>query len=308
MIEQVTPERDTPIHSAPRQGAIEPMPAAPTGWVRRHPIAAFFTIALAFSWAAWLPWAFGEQEGAAAALFIVGGLGPPIAAAIVVRATGGSVRAWARGLLDWRVPGRYWAFALGLGPALLLVINAALAMIGYEVDLAALPERVLNWIVSLVVIAIVGGGLEELGWRHFALPRLQRRFSPLAATFLLGFVWGAWHIPAYGTPLAIVVPLVLATFYTWLYNASGSVLLCVVLHGNITASIDQLLLTRDSTTVDLTIFGAYVAATVAVIVFTKGRLGYRTRADERLPGEPQAIEAVPSEALPGETALSPTPG
>jgi uncharacterized protein len=247
----------------------------PQGWIARRPLAAYFVLALGFSWCFWIPWALGAQSGAGLALFIVGGLGPPIAAAFVLRATGASVREWLRGLLNWRVPGRYWAFALGLGPAMLLVINAFLALLGREIDLAVLPERLAGWIVGLIVIGLIGGGMEELGWRHFALPRLERRFSPLAATFLLGFVWGVWHIPAYGTPLAIVVPLVLAAFYTWLYNASGSVLLCVVLHGNITASLDQLLLTGDSMAVDATIFATYLVAAATVILFTKGRLGYR---------------------------------
>ena len=36
---------------------------------------------------------------------------------------------------------------------------------------------------------------EEPGWRGFALPRLQRRHSPLVATLMLGVVVAAWHLP-----------------------------------------------------------------------------------------------------------------
>jgi membrane protease YdiL (CAAX protease family) len=37
--------------------------------------------------------------------------------------------------------------------------------------------------------------LEEIGWRGFALPRLQAKFGPLAGTLILAFVWAAWHDP-----------------------------------------------------------------------------------------------------------------
>lgn len=263
-------------------------------WVARHPVVAFFVLAYAISWIAWTPWTLGYQAGAGAVLFIVGGFGPLASAAIVTRLTGGSVRASMRAIRNWRAPGRYYAYALGLPPMLLLIVNVALALMGREVDLALLPGRLAAYVATLAFVAILGGGLEEPGWRGFALPRLERRLSPLWATLLLGFVWGVWHIPAYGTPIAFVVPLVLAFLYTWLYNKSGSVLLCVLLHASITAAIDQLVLAPDSTTVDLTIFGTFVAAALALIMATRGGLG-SPRPDASSQVRPPA--ATPSKEL-----------
>jgi hypothetical protein len=81
-----------------------------------------------------------------------------------------------------------------------------------------------------------------------------------------------WHIPLYG-PAGFVVPLILAFFYTWLYNKTGSVLLCILLHASFTPAQDHLLLTADSPTVDVVLLVTYLAAAGALILVTRGRLG-----------------------------------
>jgi len=49
-----------------------------------------------------------------------------------------------------------------------------------------------------VLTGIFGGALfEEVGWRGFALPRLQAQLGPLRWTLVLGGVWAAWHLPQY---------------------------------------------------------------------------------------------------------------
>ena len=92
--------------------------------------------------------------------------------------------------------------------------------------------------------AVIGGGFlgpglfEEIGWRGFALPHLQRRYSALVSSLILGLVWSFWHFPNFPaftpTKLAIFVPMgvVLSVIYTWVYNSTGgSLFAVVVLHG-----------------------------------------------------------------------------
>jgi uncharacterized protein len=249
-----------------------------TVWLRAHPVVAYFGLTFAISWTLWIPWALGDRSVPAQLLFLLGGFGPFAAASLVTYVNGGSVRAWIRSMLgSWRVPARYYAYALGLPVALFAAVNAVLAATGQPVDLGALPGRIGPYVATLVFVAIVGGGLEEPGWRGFALPRLQEHFSPTKATFIVGLVWGIWHIPAYGTPLAFAVPLVLAFFYTWLYNRTGSVVLCVLLHGSFTPAFG-LVLAPDSLAVDAAIFGTLVAAAALLTVVTRRRLGTRAEA------------------------------
>jgi uncharacterized protein len=239
------------------------------GWVQRHPVAAFFVLAYTLSWLAWLP---AILLGGGQAAIIPGAFGPAVAAYLVIRIAGGSVRAWARQILHWRVRPRWYLYALGLPALLFAVVNATLALLGNQIDLSLLGERAPSYLATVVVVALLGGGQEELGWRGFALPRLQQRLTPLQATLLLAFLWGLWHLPIYG--IGFVGPMMFAFFYTHLYNKTGSVGLCMLLHGSFTAALYNLGLTADSLTVDVTIAATLLAATLVLIVATRGRLGY----------------------------------
>jgi uncharacterized protein len=270
-------------------------------WVQGHPVVAYVALAYTLSWLTWLPALLGVGG---IALIILGGLGPLVAALVVTRYAGFSFRAWALQIVRWRVPVGYYLYALGLPPLLYGLIDVVLALLGYDIDPALLLERVPAYLGTLVFVAVVGGGLEEPGWRGFALPHLQRRYTPVVATLILGLVWGVWHVPLYG-PLGFVVPLVLAFFYTWLYNRTGSVLLCILLHASFTPAQDHLVLLPDAVveaeplgTIDFVIFGTYVAAALLLVGMTRGRLGRRpgpNNADDGLgfdsrPAVPRAAE------------------
>jgi uncharacterized protein len=88
------------------------------------------------------------------------------------------------------------------------------------------------------------GMYEEIGWRGFALPRLQRRYSALVSSVIIGIVWGLWHFPmfVYQCPfpwalaLFVVQAIVYSVIFTWAYNTTGGNLLAMILlHGAINA-------------------------------------------------------------------------
>jgi membrane protease YdiL (CAAX protease family) len=83
---------------------------------------------------------------------------------------------------------------------------------------------------------------EEVGWRGFALPRLQTRTSPMIAALILAFFWAPWHFflwQAEGSPIftwqywvETYLNLIPATFFiVWFYNRShGSILVAGIAH------------------------------------------------------------------------------
>ena len=242
-----------------------------------HPLLAYFSLTYAISWPLWLLAApLGGSLGTL--LVVAGGFGPVAAAVVVIRRSGGSLRRWAAGLLRWRVPLRCYLYALGLPALIMLGMNVVLAATGISPVWSSLLDRVPAYLLTFLLTAVIFGGQEEPGWRGFALPQLQARHSPMVSTLILGLGWGIWHIPLYG-PAGFVVPLVLAFFCTWLYNRTGSIVLCILLHASFTAAQDHLLLTADSPTVDAVLFGTYLAAAVTVIAATRGRLGHSRPAD-----------------------------
>jgi uncharacterized protein len=264
---------------------------------RGAPLMTFVLLAYALSWVLWTPLVLGLGGGGGILLLVLGAFGPAVAAALVVRWTGGSLRDWLRPLIRWRVPGRYWLYALGVPPLLFAAVNLELALLGRDVDLTRLAPAIPAYLATFIVVALVGGGQEEPGWRGFALDRLQARFSPLGATLALAVIWGLWHLPIYG--LAFVGPMMFAVYYTWLWNRTRSLLLCVLLHASFTPALDHLVLTPDSLAVDLAILGTLVGGAVILIALTRGRLGLDRPL--RIPAStgPPAREAVGAPARSG---------
>lgn len=180
---------------------------------------------------------------------VVGAAAALLAAAVIafVFASAATSRsATLRTVLAWRMPIRWWLFALFLPAALSLIGLAATAALGGEMPASVgggLPAGAWAAFVvrsTLYTLLVVGIG-EEVGWRGWMLPELQKRFSPLVSSIVLGLVWGFWHFPlffngAFDAPpeqivsYLVAVP-VLAVVFTWMYNrTAGSLVLAAVLH------------------------------------------------------------------------------
>lgn len=177
-------------------------------------------------------------------------LGPALAAFVVAAWWGGrrGVADLLRRMVLVRVPIRWWLFAVSPLLVLLavLVIDTVVGQpLPAYADFAVFSGLPAGWGVLGVAAAIllVNGFGEETGWRGYALPALQRRYSPLVATVILAVLWAAWHAPMFivvSTFRSFNVPILAgwiiglfcgAIVLTWLYNRSGgSVLLVAVWH------------------------------------------------------------------------------
>jgi membrane protease YdiL (CAAX protease family) len=166
-------------------------PTVSGNWVARHDLLLYFILAYAVSWAIW-PLVLVNPGSSPLVPF-----GPLIAAVIVALLAGGlrELRALLGQLLRWRVHPIWYVIAL-LGPFVLAAGAAALTVAtgAPAPNLEGHPD----WLgigAALLSTIIIVGLFEEVGWRGFALPRLQRRLDALWAALVLGVIWAPWHLP-----------------------------------------------------------------------------------------------------------------
>lgn len=172
-------------------------------------------------------------------LFILAVWAPAISAVLLVLWYGGlpGLRRYLSRLLLWRAPiGWYLLLLIGL-PA----ISYLGAALGGTLTLEALAQPPLAELLALMGFMLILGPMEELGWRGYALPLLQRRLAPVWAGLVVGVVWALWHVPAFflsGTPQSgwDVMPFLMgatavSVILTGFFNAArGSILVAVLFH------------------------------------------------------------------------------
>jgi membrane protease YdiL (CAAX protease family) len=169
--------------------------------------------------------------------------------------------------------------------------------------------------INFVIIWFGGGPLgEEIGWRGFALPRLQPRYGPLRGTLLLGLLWCLWHLPQFLTPiqgggpgtglakfltnfsLFFLLVLALAIIFTWVFNHTrGSIFIAITAHASVNtpeAVLLPLFVGVSYTGLLLAAASGFGVAALVILFVTRGRLGFQ--ANRTAPAEMGEPEAKPA--------------
>jgi len=293
--------------------------------MRKHPLFFFFLLAYAFSWIISLPYVLSVW-GVLPGNYIIGlmlkqWVGPTLAAIIMIRITAGKpgLLSLRHRIRQWRAGWRWYLFILLAIPALILlgVIIQPGALASFQ---GFTPRVLVSYPVYFVAVYFGVGLPEELGWRGFALPRMQPRYGPLGSTLLLGVLWAFWHllyfqIPDHGggpdtsfaafiTNFSIFFLMVVALtiIFTWVFNHTrGSIFIASLLHTAIDTpqlvwlplflDVGQSNSTVGETSLDLALLITFGVLALLIVILTRGRLGYQ-------PGQEQPLEPGESEAQP----------
>jgi uncharacterized protein len=179
-----------------------------SAWTKRYALVVYFILAYAISWAIELPLAASAQGWLQVpvplALHYLASFGPMLAGLLVIATTEGhqGLHQLLAGLSKWRV-GVGWLLFSTLSP---IGLFGVVALVGYAShgnwpDLASLGEvdylPYLGVFGAFLLWLLTFGLGEEIGWRGYALPRLQTQHNALTATLILGVVWALWHLPAF---------------------------------------------------------------------------------------------------------------
>lgn len=210
----------------------------------------YFILAYAISWAVEIPFALAKHEIIQPIFpqwfhyFMA--YGPMLSALIVTWATEGQQgikELWGR-IIKWRVGAIWWLAAFFPLIASFVLVLAMNFLTDNKISLSELG--VVQFLPPLGIGALffwilTSGMGEEIGWRGYALPRLQKdhNHNALYSTAILTFFWALWHLPLffYLFDPAIAVGWFFALYtgaivFTWLLNGTeGSILIAAVFHG-----------------------------------------------------------------------------
>jgi membrane protease YdiL (CAAX protease family) len=157
---------------------------------------------------------------------------------IIAYFSGGTQRLTAllHSLKKWRIPWFWYGFVIFF-PSITMMITILIFNKTNKLFLdASFPLFHLNFsqilfLISILLYQLVIVWGEELGWRGYALPELQKKFSPIGASILLGLFWGVWHLPYFfmegsaqeNIPLwfFIISTIGYAIIYTFIFNGTN---------------------------------------------------------------------------------------
>jgi CAAX protease family protein len=255
-----------------------------TSYLRRHPLISFFTLTYALTWALWAPLVILRDSmpgGVGFVLAMLGSLVPSTLAVVFVAVLHGKqgVRKLLGRLLKARIGLRWYLAVLALPLLAPLALGLSILMGG---DTPSIDTTIFAVLFSFVFSIFPGSALgEELGWRGFALPNLQRKHTALRASLVIGVLWGTWHMPLWLTgrenhpfkfylPFAISV-VAMSVLCTWLYNSTrGSLLIVVLFHATANLPLTILITPlEDEMTRSLLIYvGLMIIAATCVAIAT----------------------------------------
>jgi len=213
---------------------------------------AFLGLTLVFSWFVfWGPLALFKVPAAsfvsdvkgplwAIAFYITGGFVPSLLGLFLTLKKEGmhGLRLLGRRILQFKLGWRWYVFTF-----LIVVAGTAGQLIINKLPGNTFPGSIfLEQLGIFLPLLILGPVSEEIGWRGYALGRLQTRWNALTSSLIIGLVWALWHLPLFlmvgtsqhelGLPFISFMVGIMANsvFYTVLYNNTKQSLWSAILY------------------------------------------------------------------------------
>jgi uncharacterized protein len=241
-----------------------------SAFIKRRPVLTFYALVFAISWGGVLlvtggpgaiPGAEEQVERLLPFAMLAWLAGPSLASILLTGLVDGraGLRALLSRLLRWRVGVRWYVVALLTAPLLYMAVALALSLTSplFLPGIFTTSDKASLLLFGIVWGLIGGGFLEELGWTGFAVPRLRRRYGLFTTGLIVGVLWGAVHFSVIfwmsgstlgGLPLALYLPVrafdllvgglvAYRVLMVWVYDRSESLLVAMLMHATLTASM-----------------------------------------------------------------------
>ncbi|MBY9004763.1 MAG: CPBP family intramembrane metalloprotease [Candidatus Lokiarchaeota archaeon] len=237
----------------------------------KNPIILYFILALGITWLFWIPTILisvangyylpsiltfnqliteGFVDDLHAVIFTlnqIGVYGPMIAGTLMIFFTQkkDGVKDLLKRMVKIKVHIKWYGIIVVL-PMIIFFLGALLSGPTNLINLFN-PGMSLILIFLMFVNTLLTSGLEEPGWRGYALPALQQKYNANKSSVILGFVWAIWHFPFLiylyiiqlnmGIFLAllslagyIASTIGISIIYTWIYNNTKSIFVMILFH------------------------------------------------------------------------------
>lgn len=207
----------------------------------------FLKLTFSITWLCWGTIIIANQFGhlrfgtpLSVVLFMIGGNGAPIASYILLKKWGEveGIKDFLKKFMNFKSEIKNYALIVAL-----IVLHFAL-----PISLAGASNNMATYLVLIMIpFNIVGGGLEEIGWRGILQPKLEQVTSFGKATLITGIVWIIWHMPLwliagtyqYGSSLSMFFILVFGLSFSLalIRKTTGSIFLCILFHSCINSML-----------------------------------------------------------------------
>ena len=216
----------------------------------------FFVVVFCWTWCFWIAAAalgVSAQSALGIVLEVLGLLGPMVGGigfTYFTQSKESWLEYWSRIIDPKRIRAKWYLIIFLFVPGLMAVAvlldvasgGSAVLLISEKVTpFLSAPSTIVPFLLG---VFIYGPFPEELGWRGYALDRLQARWNALVSSLTLGAIWALWHLPLFfikdtlfysqgvWSPwfwlfVAGVVPT--AVTYTWIFNNTRRSTLAAIL-------------------------------------------------------------------------------
>lgn len=173
--------------------------------------------------------------------------GPSVAGILMIGLTDGKsgFKGLVSRLFKWRVNIKWYLLAMFATPLLAVLVLLVLSFVLADFQFGfPQSDNTAGLILNGIIIGIMVGLFEELGWTGFVTPRLIQRHSILVSGIVVGIIWGGWHYILFwekdsfsgALPFFILIGRLFGwlppfrVFMMWIYNRTGSMLLTILTH------------------------------------------------------------------------------
>ena len=203
----------------------------------------FFIITFLWTWIFWIPWVI---IGHGHPIMSLGAFGPVMGALVSLRTINGkgSIKSFFKLFLSLNFGLKVWLTIFSI-----IFISIAMAYILPDIigrnEIPSYLPNIYIFPLFLLQMIFLGGGQEEIGWRGYILPYIEKKYGLIIGSLIFGIIWAIWHLPLwfiFGTSqqtymnyFAFVLSCIgLSYLFSWIITASGNRLFSgLIVHGSV---------------------------------------------------------------------------